>query len=426
MTAIAAALGYSDIRQVCRNDLVALTPEAAAMTRLPYRPAYRAPATAADPVDAGAPQGRETASANYTRRDRRAIRAMAGTAADDLHSQRQTLKQLLVPRENPFPADRPASLDDVVFLSAALTRLVIDPYREACNTATCISRWMDVGPRPAEIPALTLAHPFFFTGFDDAPANVRQALAAELAAQGCGYIGRRSPTDGLKWSGPPPTIKWLQLLSEEDKPDPSAAGLIGVPGPENRPIDLRRQSPDQLLGLVTSAGTLEEALSRALDNQLDMLVLDSSAGITTPWVELKGPPDLTLWRDAISKLRQRGREEEIALLNFGGMRTGTDVAKALAVNCTASVFSLAAGLALGGAIAGNKLVFQDDLSVEALAAALEKWIRATSQETAIIARCTGKTNVHNLEPEDMRGITLAAQTAIGIPLASGQAKREGF
>jgi hypothetical protein len=232
--------------------------------------------------------------------------------------------------------------------------------------------------------------------------------------------------DGLKWPGPPPTVKWLQLLSEEDQPDPSATGLIGLPGSENRPIDLRRQNPDQLLGLVTTAGTLDEALSWALDSQLDMLVLDSSAGIRTPWVELKGPPDLNLWREAISRLRQLGREEEIALLNFGGMRTGTDVAKALAVNCTASAFSLAAGLALGGAIAGNKLEFQDDLAVDALTAALEKWIRATSQETAIIARCTGKTNVHNLEPEDMRCITLAAQAATGIPLASGQAKREGF
>ena len=41
IAAILDALGYSDIRQISRNDLVALTPEAAAYTRLPYEPGRR-------------------------------------------------------------------------------------------------------------------------------------------------------------------------------------------------------------------------------------------------------------------------------------------------------------------------------------------------------------------------------------------------
>ena len=35
------ALGYTDVKQLNRDDLVALTPEAAAITRLPYKPGYR-------------------------------------------------------------------------------------------------------------------------------------------------------------------------------------------------------------------------------------------------------------------------------------------------------------------------------------------------------------------------------------------------
>jgi hypothetical protein len=35
------ALGHSDFRQLSRDDLVALTPEAAAVTGLPYDPTYR-------------------------------------------------------------------------------------------------------------------------------------------------------------------------------------------------------------------------------------------------------------------------------------------------------------------------------------------------------------------------------------------------
>ena len=41
MASVVAALGYDDIRKLSREDLVALTPEAATMTRLPYEPEYR-------------------------------------------------------------------------------------------------------------------------------------------------------------------------------------------------------------------------------------------------------------------------------------------------------------------------------------------------------------------------------------------------
>lgn len=41
MASIVEALGYTDIRQVTAKDLVALTPEAAALTRLPYEPTQR-------------------------------------------------------------------------------------------------------------------------------------------------------------------------------------------------------------------------------------------------------------------------------------------------------------------------------------------------------------------------------------------------
>lgn len=42
IAAITQALGYDDFRQLSRQDLVALTPEAAAITGLPYEPNYRA------------------------------------------------------------------------------------------------------------------------------------------------------------------------------------------------------------------------------------------------------------------------------------------------------------------------------------------------------------------------------------------------
>jgi len=41
MASITHALGYSDVRQLSRKNLVALTPEAATLTRLPYKPDHR-------------------------------------------------------------------------------------------------------------------------------------------------------------------------------------------------------------------------------------------------------------------------------------------------------------------------------------------------------------------------------------------------
>ena len=41
IAALTQALGYDDVKSLNRDDLVALTPEAAVITRLPYRPDLR-------------------------------------------------------------------------------------------------------------------------------------------------------------------------------------------------------------------------------------------------------------------------------------------------------------------------------------------------------------------------------------------------
>jgi hypothetical protein len=49
IAAITHGLGYDDVRELSREDLVALTPEAATMTGLPYEPehAHQLPAARA-------------------------------------------------------------------------------------------------------------------------------------------------------------------------------------------------------------------------------------------------------------------------------------------------------------------------------------------------------------------------------------------
>jgi NADPH-dependent glutamate synthase beta subunit-like oxidoreductase len=375
----------------------------------------------------------ETGMSDYSRRNREHIQAMARTAPDDVDRLRELLQARLRPRNNPFPQGRPAYLDDVVFLPAALTRLVIDPYREACSTKTQLGK------------SLVLKQPYLFAGFDGAPAEVREALALALKSSGCGYIGFEPLTNGHRVSAdakageyerPDRTdstvkngghVQWLQLiLPGKSVPSPEADGLIHVVGREIGKISAERLHASQLLGIHSTAGTLPDVIPYALENRFDLVLLDGAHDATASWSELKGAPELTVIRDAIRILRELNREEDIDLVYFGGLRSGTDVAKVLALNCRAGVFGVAVGIAMSGVIADGVLGFPGDLTVEDRRRMAENWIKATAEETAIIARCTGKTNVHNLEPEDMRTITMATAQATDIPLASGAAPREYF
>lgn len=423
LAAVVHNLGYDSVRKLGRDDLVALTPEAAALTRLPYEPKYRERRILARTTSAEAPLEKETGIANYPRQSFDLIRAMSKTGPDNTAMRREILSRCLAPRENPFPEDRPAHLDDIVFLSAALTRLVIDPYREECTTHTRITRSVEIGPKRDELPAIDLALPFWVTGFESAPVPVQSALARILAESGCGYVGRtRLTSTGKDGAGVP----FMQLLLPGDVPDKDADGLVYVMNDRFSNVTAKRAHSGQLLGISVSASAVSDALPFALGSRFDLLLLDQTSGILNPWVEIDSPFDLTVLRGAVRGLQALGKEEEIALINFGGLRSGTDVAKALAYNCMGSVFGLAMGLAMGGKIQGRQLVFPDDFQETAMVASGLNWINGTAQETAIIARCTGKTNVHNLEPEDMRAITLSAAQALDIALASGSEKRELF
>ena len=332
----------------------------------------------------------ETGSADYSVAHREDIFAMARTNPLDHDAHKAMLRKRLRLRENPFPEDRPPSLEDLVFLPANLSRLVIDPYREACAVNATI------GGR------LKLAAPFFVTGFDDAPDEVRRAIADGLADSACGHLGAR-PLG--------PEVPWLQLLTPGAEPSAEAAAIIGSP-------DVERRSPGQALGLVVaSPADLEGAIAAALEAGLDMLVLDATSGLPALEREVAVAPDLTLIRDAVAILRRMRREEDIDLVYFGGVRSGTDTAKVIALGATAVILGVAVGIAAGGEITAGGLRFAADYSVEDRAAGVANILKASASEASMMARCTGKTRLENIEPEDLRALTLATAEATAIPLA---------
>jgi NADPH-dependent glutamate synthase beta subunit-like oxidoreductase len=343
----------------------------------------------------------ETGSADYSVQHREDIFSMARTNPLDHGKLRGMLKKRIRLRQNPFPEQRSATLDDLVFLPANLSRLVIDPYREACNVASVLA------------DKLSLSHPFMVSGFDSAPAEVRASVAAGAHATGARYLGRERPGAG---------IEWMQLIDANTgvKPDKDAAGVIYLVA-ANEPVPLSRAHDGQAIGLgVSSIAHLKTAIDQALDEKLDFLLLDGSGDIGGVWAELKSAPNLDILRDTIAILRNLRREEEFDLIYFGGVRSGTDAAKLIGLGANVLVLGAAVGFAVGGTMNDNGLQFGSDISSEDRTTATINIIKASVGEASMMARCTGKTNLHNVEPEDLRAVTIATAAASGIPLVGKQ------
>ena len=336
----------------------------------------------------------ETGAADYNVHTREDIFVMARTKPENAPKQRAIFTKRLALRGDPFD-EKPATLEDLVFLPANLSRLVIDPYRDACNVTARLG------------DSLELGSPFMAAGFDTAPEQVRGAVAHGLRTNTLGYVGRRSIGDG---------VDWLQILVPgEDEPAPEAAAIIAT-----EPGSLERLRPDQLIGLTSRADQLAERIPLALEAELDLLLLEGSPTVTAPWPELAGPPDLTVLRDAIALLRELNREEDVALLYFGGVRSGTDGAKLIGLGANAIVVGMAVALAIGGTIESGEVSFYGNIDAAERDEAAGLFLGALSYEASIMPRCTGKTDIHNIEPEDLRSITITTAEATGLPLAGAK------
>ena len=338
----------------------------------------------------------ETGSGDYTVGSRESIFAMARLTPFDTEKQVSILDKRLENRDDPFGEEHLPTLDDLVFLPANLSRLVIDPYREGCKTETNLGA----------IKSLKLDIPFTVTGLDDAPSEIRGSNAKAIAQHGAAYIGVK-PIGGQ--------AKWIQLI--EGVADAKADAILLNADAAISARSVSRARDNQPAGLLVNKENLEQAIPFALEQNLDFLLLDASNGMPGLGGELSGAPDISILKQAVSQLRGLNREEEIDLIYFGGVRTGTDGAKVLALGAKAVVIGAAAALALGADVSTGEPVYHANLNEKERDERSANLLQAFNAESSMMARCTGKTNIQNMEPEDLRAITLVVSRATGVPMA---------
>jgi glutamate synthase domain-containing protein 2 len=182
----------------------------------------------------------------------------------------------------------------------------------------------------------------------------------------------------------------------------------------------------------------------------DVIVLDGMQGGTAAtqdvFIEHVGIPTLPAVRQAVEALQGLDMHREVQLIVSGGIRSGADVAKALALGADAVSIGSAAMVALGC----NKPVYLEDyhalgtepgcchhchtgrcpvgittqdpelekrLPPEVGARLVRNYLSTMVLELQTLARACGKSHVLNLEPEDMVALTVESAAMAGVPLA---------
>ncbi len=386
------------------------------------------------------------------------------------------------------------TFDDLLFLGASLSRYPLEGYRERCDTNVTI------GTRFAKKP-VELAIPITIAGMSFGALSVSAKRALGLAATEMGTSTTTGDGGMIDEEREASATLVYQVLPSRYGMDPDdlrrADAIEVVVGQGAKPggggmllglkvndrvaamrtlpggIDQRSASrhpdwtgPDDLTIKIQELREITEwekpiyvkiAATRVrFDVQLavkagaDAIVLDGMQGGTGAtqdvFIEHVGIPTLPAVREAVEALQELDMHRQVQLIVSGGIRTGADVAKALALGADAVSLGVAALIALNC----NRDLYTEDyhaigtepgschhchtglcpvgittqephlearLDVDAAARRVRNYLTTLALETQTLARACGKSHVLNLEPEDLVATTVESAAMAGVPLA---------
>jgi methylamine---glutamate N-methyltransferase subunit C len=396
------------------------------------------------------------------------------------------------------------TFDDLVFLTASVSRYPLEGYRERCETRTVLGARHGARPLELEIP-ITIAGMSFGAlsatakealgraatavgtstttgdggmtpeerkassllvyqvlpsryGFD--PADLRQADAVEIVVGQGAKPGGGGMLLGQKVNARVAAMRTLPPGIDQR----SASRHPDWVGPDDLRIKIEelREATEWRIPIFVKVGAtrVDHDVKLAVAAGADVIVVDGMQGGTAAtqdvFIEHTGIPTLPAVRMAATALEEIGKRGEVQLVISGGIRSGADVAKALALGADAVSIGVAALLALGcnrrayRTATGELVNVEDDyaalstspghcahchtgrcpvgittqdpqlesrLALDNAAESVANFLRATTMEVTALARACGKSDVHHLEPEDLAALTVEAAAMAKLPLA---------
>ncbi len=393
--------------------------------------------------------------------------------------------------------------DDLVFLGASLSRYPLEGYREKCLTQTVLGTRFATRPITLDIP-ITIAG----MSFGALSANVKEALGRAATMMGTSTTtgdGGMTPEERnssktlvyqclpSRYGFKPDDVRRADaieiVIGQGAKPggggmllgqkvNPRVAQMRTLPqgidqrsasrhpdwtGPDDLVIKIHelREITDWKTPIFVKIGATRvfNDVKLAVHAGADVIVLDGMQGGTaatqTCFIENVGIPTLAALRQAVDALEDLNMKGQVQLIVSGGIRTGADVAKALAMGADAVSIGQGVLMALGcnhesyeqggqridatadyaalGARPGSchhchtgrcpvgittqDAVLEQRLQPESGARHLKNYLKTLTMELTTIARACGKQNVHHLEPEDLVALTVEAAAMARLPLA---------
>ena len=295
-------------------------------------------------------------------------------------------------------------------------------------------------------------------GFD--PADLRQADAVEIVVGQGAKPGGGGMLLGQKVNARVAAMRTLPPGIDQR----SASRHPDWVGPDDLRIKIEelREATEWAIPIFVKVGAtrVDHDVKLAVAAGADVIVVDGMQGGTAAtqdvFIEHTGIPTLPAVRMAATALEEIGMRGEVQLVVSGGIRSGADVAKALALGADAVSIGVAALLALGCNRRAYRTAAGELVNVEADYAALStspghcahchtgrcpvgittqdpllesrlasssaaesvaNFLRATTMEVTALARACGKSDVHHLEPEDLAALTVEAAAMAKVPLA---------